>query len=77
MTPADYEPDGFKADHSEEVPTSFGTSRVRTSFGWLKVKVAAREQGSRGGFMNNTYKASDTESQLTQDTAGQCSAVGS
>ena len=75
MTPVDYESEGFKADHSEEVPMPSGAyrvslGRVRTTFHGLKVKLAAREQGSSGGYVNNTYQASDTESpsQLQQDS---------
>ena len=82
VTPEDYEPEGFTADHSVESPMPPRAYRVslggvKTSFHGLKVKLAAREQGARGGYVNNTYKASDTESQsqsqslLTQASGGE------
>ena len=82
VTPEDYEPEGFTADHSVESPMPPGAYRVslggvKTSFHGMKVKLAAREQGARGGYVNNTYVASDTESPsqsqslLTQASGGE------
>ena len=82
VTPEDYEPEGFTADHSVESPMPPRAYRVslggvKTSFHGLKVKLAAREQGARGGYVNNTYVASDTESPsqsqslLTQASGGE------
>ena len=82
VTPEDYEPEGFTADHSVESPMPPRAYRVslggvKTSFHGLKVKLAAREQGAKGGYVNNTYVASDTESPsqsqslLTQASGGE------
>ena len=77
VTPMDYEPEGFKADTTEEIAMPEGVYTVRlgkvsTAHHGLKVRVDARQGAGASGYVNNTYHASDTESQ-SQQLSGQVS----
>ena len=70
ITPVDYEPKGFGADHTTEEPMPSGAYRislgkVETGFHAIRVKMDSRQQGSGESYVNDTFLA-ESQSQSQQ-----------
>ena len=75
VTPEDYEPKGFGADHTTEEPMPSGAyrvslGRVETGFHAIRVKMDSRQQGSEDSYVNDTYLA-ESQSQQSQQLSGE------
>ena len=76
VTPVDYEPEGFRPDHTKEEPMPEGSyrvdlGRVNTGFHAIRLKMGSRQQLSGAGYVNDSYAADSQSQSQSQQLSGE------